>query len=244
MLNSFDNNLNVCVIGASGAIGAAFTKQFLTSDKVNKLYAFSRSDLEINHEKLIKNNIDIKTESSIQNASTQVKDALDIIIIATGFLHNNDNIQPEKSLRNLDIHGMQESYLINTIGPALIGKHFIPLLPRNKKSVFAAVSARVSSISDNRLGGWYSYRCAKSALNMFIKTASVEAARKFKQAAIIGLHPGTVDSKLSAPFKKNVAEGKLFTPEFSVSKLMNVIDMTGPEETGKLFAWDGQEIPY
>ncbi len=244
MLPSFEDKINIAIIGASGAIGSAFVEAFTAYEKADKIYTFSRSNIDNKHSKIISHTINIENESSIALAAECVQEKLDIIVVATGFLHDGETLQPEKSLREIDENKMIKSYMVNTIGPALIGKHFIPLLQRDRKSVFAAISARVSSISDNQLGGWYSYRCAKSALNMFIKTASIEAARKFKQAAIIGLHPGTVDSKLSEPFKKNVAEGSLFSPAFSVDELIKVIDIIKAEQTGQLFAWDGQEIPY
>ena len=124
-----------------------------------------------------------------------------------------------------------------------MAKHFLPLLKREGKTVFAALSARVGSISDNRIGGWYGYRAAKAALNQIIKTASIEHARRWPHSAIIGLHPGTVDTDLSKPFQRNVADGKLFTSEFSAQSMLQVIDGVTAHDTGKVFDWEGKEVP-
>ncbi|NBR34275.1 MAG: short-chain dehydrogenase [Rhodobacteraceae bacterium] len=121
--------------------------------------------------------------------------------------------------------------------------HYLPLLPRDRRGVFAALSARVGSISDNQLGGWYAYRASKAALNMILKNAAIEAARRYKLSVVVGLHPGTVDSSLSKPFQGNVREGKLFGPEYAADHLIRVIDNLTPDQSGKCFAWDGSEIP-
>jgi len=131
---------------------------------------------------------------------------------------------------------------INTFIPALMAKHFIPRLNLDRQSIFAALSARVGSISDNRLGGWYAYRASKTALNMIIKNAAIETARRNKKAIIVGLHPGTVDSSLSKPFQRNVPDEKLFAPMRSAQDLLKVLDDLNPEQSGRCFAWDGQEV--
>lgn len=127
--------------------------------------------------------------------------------------------------------------------PALVAKHFLPLLARDRKSVFAALSARVGSISDNQLGGWHAYRASKAALNMLLRTFAIELARRNPRAVCVGLHPGTVDTGLSAPFQANVPEGKLFTPDFAAARLLEVVDRLKPDDSGHVFAWDGQLIP-
>lgn len=137
---------------------------------------------------------------------------------------------------------MSRVMAVNVIGPALVAKHFLPHLPREGKSIFAALSARVGSISDNSIGGWHSYRASKAALNMVLKNVAIETARKYKSAAVIGLHPGTVDTGLSAPFQSNVKDGKLFTSQQSAQYLLSVLNNANAESTGKIFAWDGQEI--
>ena len=237
--------MNVAVIGASGAIGKAFVKHFLNDAFVEEIYAFSRSPVEFCESNVISSHLDITDEKSIKNAISSVdRDILfDRIIVTTGILHINDFL-PEKSLKDLSADKFEMLYAINTIGPALVAKHFLSRLNTGTPSVFAALSARVGSIEDNYLGGWYAYRSSKAALNMILKSASIELKRSNENGIILALHPGTVDSHLSVPFQKNVPAEKLFTPEYSVSKLMNIIKNVSPEDSGKFFAWDGQEIAY
>ena len=132
--------------------------------------------------------------------------------------------------------------MVNTIGPTLIGKYFIPFLDKNRKNVFAFLSARVGSISDNKIGGWYSYRASKTALNQIIKNFSIEIKRSNPNSIFVGLQPGTVKSNLSKPFEKNVNSTNLFSPEYSAKKLLEVINDLTVEDTGKFFAWNGEEI--
>ena len=167
----------------------------------------------------------------------------DLCIIATGLLQDKE-ITPEKNMKSLKTSSFNKSFLINTIGPALVAKHFIPLLRNDKKAVLAAISARVGSISDNKIGGWYAYRASKAALNMVIKCLSIEVSRKSKNQIILGLHPGTVDTNLSKPFQKNVPKEKLFSSDFSALKLLNVINKATVNESGSLLAWDGSVISF
>ncbi|NKB54381.1 MAG: SDR family NAD(P)-dependent oxidoreductase [Rhizobiaceae bacterium] len=168
---------------------------------------------------------------------------LDLVIVATGLLHAADGFGPEKSLRQLNAERLSRSYLVNAIGPMLVSSAFLPLLNRDRKSVFAALSARVGSISDNRIGGWYGYRAAKAALNQMLRTASIEHARRWPNSAVIGLHPGTVDSSLSQPFQRNVTPEKLFTAENSTADMLKVVDNCTADDSGKIFAYDGSEVP-
>jgi NAD(P)-dependent dehydrogenase (short-subunit alcohol dehydrogenase family) len=241
-LSSFSDNLSVVVIGASGGIGGALVKYFSSMEKVKKIYAFSRNDLSYHDKKVFQGHIDITDEDSISDAATRIDNELDIIIVASGILHG-EGLSPEKSLQNLNAHSLQTLFMVNSTGPALVMKHFLPRIRRDEKAVFAALSARVGSLSENNLGGWYGYRASKSALNMFLKTAAIEMARKYKKAAVIGFHPGTVDTRLSKPFQNNVGH-EIFLPEQAANYLISVIDQIGPEETGSIFAWDGQPIPY
>jgi NAD(P)-dependent dehydrogenase (short-subunit alcohol dehydrogenase family) len=233
--------MKAIVIGASGGIGGAFVKSLCDSDKYDRIYAFSYKGEIQNHDKVIKGELDLTNEASIEAAAQTIKEPCHLIIVATGILHT-ENFKPEKSIRELNLSDIEDVMRINYVGPSLIGKYFIKHIARDEKSVFAFLSARVGSISDNQLGGWYSYRASKAALNMFIKTASIEAARKYKNLAMIGLHPGTVETNLSAPFSMNIPEGKLFDPEFAVKSMLKVIDEIKPEQTGRVFAYDGQEI--
>jgi NAD(P)-dependent dehydrogenase (short-subunit alcohol dehydrogenase family) len=187
--------------------------------------------------------IDYADESSLAKAAEiAARDQmLDMVIVANGILHDGD-LMPEKSLKDLSAEKFRALFEVNTILPALVAKHFIPKLNKESSAIFAALSARVGSISDNQLGGWYSYRASKAALNMIIKNAAIEVKRSNRKAIIVGLHPGTVDSNLSKPFQGNVAAAKLFTPLYSAQNLVAVLEGLKPEQSGKCFAWNGEEI--
>lgn len=233
--------MKVIIIGAGGAIGQALVKKF-ESDPANKVFAFARESSKQNNSN-ITGTIDITSEDSIAIAAESIKTNVDLVLVTTGILHD-ETAQPEKNVRQISRTRFEHVFLINTIAPALIAKHFIPKLSTAHKSVFAALSARVGSISDNHMGGWYAYRSSKAALNMIIKNLAIETQRTNKMAIIAGLHPGTVDSPLSKPFQKNVAPEKLFTPEFSAAKLMKVIDQLTPKDSGLIFDWAGKRIPW
>ena len=237
--------MHIAIIGASGAIGDALTKQLSEAQPEAIIDIFSRSKIETCLPNVNAHYIDLTDEKSIENAAILVDQngELDLVIVAAGLLHD-DILSPEKSLRDLSAEKFNRILAINTIGPALVAKHLLPLLHKQRRAVFAALSARVSSISDNRLGGWYAYRASKAALNMVLKNASIEIARSHRQAIVVGLHPGTVDSKLSKPFQSRMQANKLFTPEQSANHLINVLENLTIEDSGKLFAWDGQEIEF
>ncbi len=208
--------------------------------------AFSRSGSVREHPKVQHHRLDLEDEATIARAAELAAvdgRPLDLVIVAAGILHEGDALRPVKTWRALDGAALERLYRINTVGPALVAKHFLPLLARDRKSVFAALSARVGSISDNRLGGWHAYRASKAALNMLLKTFAIELARRNPRAVCVGLHPGTVDTRLSAPSQSNVPEGKLFTPDHSAARLIEVVDRLDASDSGKVFAWDGQLIP-
>ncbi len=237
--------LNIVIIGASGAIGRSFVSHFATFDKRSTIYAFSRSLRQFAFPNVKTCSIDLLKEETIKYAAGLAAEAapIDVVILATGLLHHGD-MMPEKSLSSLSSENLQTVFAINTFAPAMVAKYFLPKLSKDRRSIFAALSARVGSISDNHLGGWYSYRASKAALNMILKTASIELARKNKTAIVVGLHPGTVVSDLSEPFQRNVKSDKLFSSDYSVSKLVEVLDKLTPQDTGKVFAWDGEEIAF
>ncbi|WP_371397818.1 SDR family NAD(P)-dependent oxidoreductase [Fretibacter rubidus] len=245
LFKSFPDDLRVAIIGASGGIGAAMVDACVADPKVARVHALSRQGRSHPSPKVANLTFDFTDEASIEAAAVALKEVgpLDIVIVATGLLHGQ-GIAPEKNLRALSYDGFEVSYKTNVVGPAMTAKYFLPLMRRDEKAVFAALSARVGSISDNRLGGWYAYRASKAALNMVLKNLSIEHGRRFKEAVIIGLHPGTVDTALSEQFQGNVPEGKLFTPEFSAEHLLKVVDQVSPKDTGNLFAWDGEQIPF
>ena len=239
----FTKPLNVAVFGASGNIGKEFVNYFLNANQANKIFSFSRSKINFNNNRIIEKCISFDDENALGNAASSIKEllTLDIVIVASGILHEN-NIMPEKSLRDLTAHNFQRLFLINTIFPALIAKHFIPLMCRRSKSVFVILSAKVGSISENYLGGWYAYRTSKSALNMIIKNIALEVQRKSNATIVVGLHPGTVDSKLSRPFQTNVDRKKIFLPQYAVEKMLQVIKNLELSDSGKCWSWDGSEI--
>jgi len=234
-------SLRCAVFGASGGIGAALA---IALAETHEVHAGSRSGSGASSAAMHLFAFDLTDEASIAAACAAIGGSLDMVLVATGRLTRADGSGPEKSYRALDGAGMAELFAVNTIGPALIAKHTLPLLRRDGRAVFAALSARVGSISDNRLGGWHAYRASKAALNMLVKTLALELARTHPQAIAVTLHPGTVDTALSGPFQRGVAPEKLFTPEVSAKALLKVLDGLTPEQSGGLFAWDGAEIPF
>ena len=234
----------VAVIGSSGAIGNSICENLIDDESVEELYKFSRIIKNKDTDKIKNVEINIEDEESIKNCVEKLPSNIkfDLIFVATGILHNDNDIFPEKSIRDISKDKLQKVLLINTIGPTLVGKYFIPFLRKDTRSVFAFLSAKVGSISDNKLGGWYSYRASKTALNQIIKNFSIEIKRSNTNAIFIGLQPGTVKSYLSKPFEKNVKAEKLFTPDYSAVKLLEVITNLNKEDSGKIYAWNGEEI--
>ena len=225
------------IIGATGGIGGAMADLLEQEAEFGQIIRFSRGkDSPVP--------LDLTSENTIISAANWLNEqdiTPDMVFVATGLLHSDER-GPEKSMQELDADWMLENYRINAIGPALIAKYFLPQMPKNEIIKFAVLSARVGSISDNRLGGWYGYRAAKAALNMMIRNLSIEWARKNKRSIIVALHPGTVDTGLSKPFQNNVPPGKLFDPERAAMQLLDVLDALKPVDSGKIFAWDGEEI--
>jgi NAD(P)-dependent dehydrogenase (short-subunit alcohol dehydrogenase family) len=245
-LRSFPDAANAVVVGANGGIGGALVDALLADPQIGSVTALSRSPVTRTHERLRSATIDFTSEVSIEAvaADCAADDDIDLFIVATGILHREPDISPEKRLADIDAATMAEVFHINTIGPSLLAKHFLPLLRRDTKSAFAAISARVGSIGDNRLGGWASYRASKSALNMLMRTFSIEQSRANRGSLVVTLHPGTTNTALSEPFQRNVPEGKLFTPEFVAERLLAVLDGLTSEDSGGFFAWDGSRIEY
>lgn len=234
-------NGSAVVIGATGGIGRAMVEQILASGAFETVWAVSRSGADVAGAQGLA--ADLEDEAGLVRAAKRIGQgaAPTLIVLATGVLH--DGFQPERSLRQLDADHMLRDYRINAVGPALAAKHLLPLMPRDRRAVFAALSARVGSIGDNRLGGWHAYRASKAALNMILRNLAIEMARSHPQAVIAGLHPGTVDTGLSAPFQKGVAEGRLFTADHSAERLLAVLSGLTPADSGAVFAWDGARVP-
>jgi NAD(P)-dependent dehydrogenase (short-subunit alcohol dehydrogenase family) len=221
------------VVGASGGIGAAVADGLAASGRFATIHRLSRSVT----------GLDLEDEASIAAAAGRIADgpAPVLIFVATGVLHHGE--APERSFRAMTAEHLLRDYRVNTVGPALVAKHFLPLLPRDRRAVFAALSARVGSIGDNRLGGWHSYRASKAALNMIVRNLAIEMARSHPHAIVAGLHPGTVSTGLSEPFQKGVSPEALFTPAASAGYLLGVLDGLTPGDSGGVFAWDGARIP-
>ena len=246
MLSSFEPGFTAAVIGASGGIGRAVTALLAADPAVAEVRAFTRSGTLPQLDKVRPGRLDLTEEASLVAAAEALagSDRLRLVFVASGLLHDGAGLQPEKNWAALDGAQLLRAYQVNAVGPALLAKHLLPLLPREGKAVFAAISARVGSIEDNALGGWYGYRASKAALNMLLRNLAIELGRRRKQAICVGLHPGTVDTALSKPFQGAVQPGKLFTPEVSAGHLLKVIDGLIPADSGQLFAWDGQRIPF
>ncbi|UUR06753.1 SDR family NAD(P)-dependent oxidoreductase [Sphingomonas glaciei] len=224
--------MDTIVIGASGGIGAALADCFEAGgDRVHRLSRAAGS-------------IDLADPSSIAGAAAALPfAAVQRLVVATGLLHA-EGLAPERSLRDLDAERLQRSFLVNTIGPALVLRHFAPLLARQGRVEVAILSARVGSIADNRLGGWYGYRASKAALNQFVRTAAVELARTRPDSVVVALHPGTVDTAMSRPFQANVPAERLFTPRQSAEHLAAVLARLLRTDSGGFFDWKGDPIPF
>jgi NAD(P)-dependent dehydrogenase (short-subunit alcohol dehydrogenase family) len=243
---SFSSGANVVIAGANGGIGGALVAALATDDRAERIFALSRKPVASDSPRVESIVTDITDEASIAAAAKQCAGhgPIDLVIVAAGILHDGKKLRPEKRMRDFDGGMMAEVFRINTIAPTLLAKHFLPEMRRDAKSAFAAISARVGSIGDNRLGGWGSYRASKAALNMLIRTLSIEHARTHDEGIVVSLHPGTTDTPLSKPFQRNVPEDKLFSPGFTAERLLHVLDGLGSEDTGGFFAWDGQAIEY
>lgn len=239
----FKPQSRAAVIGSTGGIGSAILDKLLEDENLSAIYAFSRSGKDYDDERIKSASLDLEDEESIEQAASQIEGKLDLVFLATGVLHEDDKLSPEKAIKDLEADQLSYSYRINAVGPALIGKYFLPLMNDKNKSVFAALSARVGSISDNNdIGGWYAYRASKAALNMILKNFSIEMRRKNKHLVITGLQPGTVDTRLSEPFQHFVDEDKLFSPDFAAKSLLEVLNDLTPENSGKLYDWRGEEF--
>ena len=251
-----DAGLRVVVAGGNGGIGKALVDALLERPGVASIHVLSRSPepagasddavkaiADRPDRRLEWLQADIGSEESLAALADHVAAPLDLILVATGVLHGDD-FAPERRSRDLNSAAMLEVLRINTVVPALIGKHFLPLLNKRRTAAFAALSARVGSIDDNRLGGWTSYRASKAALNMVLKNFAIEFGRSHPLAIVAGLHPGTVDTALSKPFTARVPAEQLFTPQRSAACLLDVIGRLEPDDSGGVFAWDGQRIPW
>lgn len=235
------------VIGGSGGIGHALAQRLSENPAHDLVLSVSRKRSEgwVDTVRRAWIAADILDEESLVSAAAHAA-SLGVpsrVLVATGQLHG-PGLAPEKTMRSLDLAALTALFATNAAGPALAAKHFLPLTPRDRPSVFAALSARVGSIGDNRLGGWYGYRASKAALNMLIHTLAIEHRRTRPLGLCVALHPGTVDTNLSAPFQGGVGPESLSSPQRSAQNLLEVLDRLKPEDNGGFFAWDGTPIPW
>jgi NAD(P)-dependent dehydrogenase (short-subunit alcohol dehydrogenase family) len=233
LFSAFPQNGVAVVIGGSGGIGGALVEQLLADPAFADVVSFSRSSAP---------KLDVTSEASIAEAVKFLgEDELRLVIDATGFLHG-DGFMPEKTFRDLTAEHLAKSFAVNAMGPALLMKQFLPRLPRAGRCVFTSLSARVGSIGDNQIGGWYSYRAAKAALNQLVHTAAVELRRSRPEAVCVVLHPGTVATGLSAPFAKN---GLNVRPaREAADDLLRVIAGLTAAQSGGFFDYKGDEIVW
>ena len=233
-LNSFPSGGLAVVLGARGGIGAALVEALSATQSFEQVLGFARQSRPA---------LDLKDESSIAAVAACIRQhgTPRLIIDATGVLHG-PGMQPEKTLQALDPQAMTEAFAINAIGPALLMKHLLPLLPAEGKAVFATLSAKVGSIGDNRLGGWYSYRASKAALNQLVRTAAIELHRRRPQALCLALHPGTVETALSAPFARGGLE--IQSPAVAARRLLETLDGARAEDNGSFLSQRAERLPW
>jgi NAD(P)-dependent dehydrogenase (short-subunit alcohol dehydrogenase family) len=235
---SMSGKASAVIIGASGGIGGALEAALIEEGVFDVVHGFARSRSGPYH-------LDLLDEKSIAAAAAHVANgpAPTLVIVATGLLHRQGQ-GPEKALRDLDADWLAQVYAVNAIGPALVAKHFLPIMPKTGRCVFAALSARVGSITDNRLGGWHGYRASKAALNMMIRNLAIEERRRNDRTIVVALHPGTVDTELSRPFQANVAKERLFDPERAALQLLDVVEALKAPDSGRLFDFQGEDVPF
>jgi NAD(P)-dependent dehydrogenase (short-subunit alcohol dehydrogenase family) len=257
MFDSFPPQGNVFIQGASRGIGLGFVRLCLADRRVGHVVAACRSpataatlaELARHHTtRLSVVSMDVTDEASIVAAAALTARAtprLHLLVNCAGVLHDAAHgLRPEKRLADLSADALARAFAVNATGPLLVARHFEPLLAHRERAVFASLSARVGSIGDNRLGGWYAYRASKAAQNQCTRTLAIEWARSRRNVICVALHPGTTDTDLSRPFQGNVAPGKLFDVDYAVTQLLQVIDRLQPEDTGQFLAWDGERIPW
>jgi NAD(P)-dependent dehydrogenase (short-subunit alcohol dehydrogenase family) len=232
MMTTLPDQFHALVIGASGALGAAFVELLGASPRCASVRGLHRHSTPP---------IDFADEQSITAAASALAEGprYHLIINATGMLHG-DGLMPEKRLADLNYTKLQALFQVNTFGPALVMRHFLPLLD-GERAVMALLSAKVGSIGDNQLGGWYSYRASKSALNMLVKTAAIELARSQKNSVLVALHPGTVSSRLSKPFR---GESIGRPAAIAAADMLAVLDTLTPADSGSFRSYDGARLPW
>lgn len=246
---------NALVVGASQGIGLGFVRRLLQDGRWQRIYATYRTPGRATELLALQKDapgqlrclpVDIAEEAQIAAATAQIaaeSPQLHLVVSCVGLLHDG-SLQPEKSLSQLNSEALLRYFQVNSIGAALLAKHCLPLLKHSSPSVLAAISAKIGSIGDNELGGWYGYRASKAALNMLIKTAAIEYRRKSPKTILALLHPGTTDTRLSKPFQRGVPAERLFAVERTVAQLMGIIEALEEQDSGAFFSWDGSRLPW
>ena len=234
------------VVGAEGGIGAALVEALVARPELDRVFAGSRAGRPLTHPKVAPLAIDVTDEGSVAKAFAGIAGAtarLHLVFVATGVLHG-EGFGPERRIEQIDPAALAHAFALNATGPMLVAKHALPLLRHDERAIFAALSARVGSIGDNRLGGWYAYRASKAALNQLLHTTAIEWRRRAPNALCVALHPGTVDTGLSKPIRRGVPPEKLFSPERAAVQLVDVVEALSPADSGGFFAWDGSAVPW
>ena len=235
--------MNIIVAGASGGIGSAFVEQLAGRPNVHRIIATYRNKAPENlHPKVTWHRLDLTDEAAVHDWAAETGE-IDWLINAAGMLHTGTH-GPEKTIRQLDPAFFLESVQINSVSSLLLAKHLHTGFRHGRPAIFAAVSAKVGSIEDNRLGGWFSYRASKAALNMCLKTLAIEWRRTLPNVAVAALHPGTTDTALSKPFQRNVPPEQLFSRKQCVRFLLKVLDDLEPAKSGSFLAFDGEQLPW
>ncbi|MCG7535532.1 SDR family NAD(P)-dependent oxidoreductase [Pseudoalteromonas sp. OOF1S-7] len=233
----------ILIVGGLGGIGQALVKRFASEQPKAQIYATYRTtkpNTEPNHVHWVE--LDASREDDVRALAKQLPD-VDILINATGLLHTPDKL-PEKSIQEFDPDFFNENLKANTVPTLLLAKHFAKALKAKQTTYFVALSARIGSISDNQLGGWISYRSAKAALNMALKTISIEWRYKLPNCCVLAFHPGTTDTALSVPFQKNVPPGKLFSADFVAQSLIDLLQSKQASDSGGFYSYDGSAITW
>ncbi|PFG58541.1 NAD(P)-dependent dehydrogenase (short-subunit alcohol dehydrogenase family) [Vibrio sp. ES.051] len=235
--------MNILIVGGNGGIGFAMVQEAVIRFPQARIHAtFHRHKPDWLHPSVFWYQADVTQQAHV-NALSEDIEQVDWVINCVGMLHTSSK-GPEKTLNALDADFFQHTITVNTLPSLLLAKYFTPKLKRSNAPKFATISAKVGSISDNQLGGWYSYRASKAALNMFLKTMSIEWQRMVKHGTVLALHPGTTDTDLSEPFQTNVPEGKLFSPERVAKDLIGLIEKATPQDSGAFWAYDGELLPW
>ena len=245
------------VVGASRGIGLEVTRRWLLSGR--RVFAAARAStpaleaLAARYPAAAEEGgaftfspVDLRDAAAIEALGARLAastDALHWVFNSAGVLHG-EGFGPERKLEDLDPAALQQVFAVNALAPILLAQALLPLLRHRERSVFASLSARVGSIGDNRLGGWYAYRASKAAQNQLLKTLSLELRRRAPRCVVLALHPGTVDTALSRPFQRNVPAHKLFSVERAAQQLIEIIERATPATSGAFLAWDGSEIPW